>query len=186
MDREHVSDRDTCSREIFFLASVCSPLTTAGGVLRSITNKSFSYREVRQVPVLLQDRKTLAISPWPPPGGVYCGLRTIYQLSQLPSPSKPKDLKLRHQTCEIGSFCKDKIFFFRGLYRNFNLVLSFKTSSPMLSFYLDVYNYQHCKSSCLRFIICYLTSPTAKIFLPSNCLSPAQQIALAICAPGKL
>lgn len=86
MDREHVSDRDTCSRD-FFLALVCSPLTTAGGVLRSVTNKSFYYREVRQVPVLLQDRKTLAISPWPPPGGVYCGLGTIYQLSQLPSPS---------------------------------------------------------------------------------------------------
>lgn len=63
MDREHVSDRDTCSREIFFLASVCSPLTTAGGVLRSVTNKSSSYREVRQVPVLLQDRKTFLFPP---------------------------------------------------------------------------------------------------------------------------
>lgn len=70
--------------------------------------------------------------------------------------------------CGTASFYKAKKFF-KGLYQKCNLILSFKASSSILSLYLYAYVYQHCKSFHLRFIIWYLMSFAAKIFLSSAC-----------------
>lgn len=111
MDREHVSDRDTCSREIFFLASVCSPLTTAGGVLRSVTNKSSSYREVRQVPVLLQDRKTFLFPPGLLQEESTVGWEPFINWVNFPLPVSPKIWNWGIKPVRLALFVRTRYFF---------------------------------------------------------------------------